>query len=152
MNLELRWHKPLSLRDDSANNGIYTTDLNRLPDAPGIYILLRVHGQIHEALYVGKANCLCTRVPQQFNNVKLMKGIENAARGSRKLAFAEFIAKKGQQQTRALKAMENALIRYYLALGNRLLNIHGARIVKHSLSSERSVLRKFIPITIYFEK
>ena len=151
MDLQLKWHKPLSLRDNSANNGIYTIDLDCLPDAPGIYIFLRVHGRTHEALYVGKANSLCTRVPQQLNNVKLMKGIENAANGSRKLAFAEFIAKKGQQQTRALRAIERSLIRYYLALGDQLLNIQGTRIVKHTLASERTDLKKFIPQTIYFE-
>ena len=151
MDLQLKWHRPLSLWDDSANNGIYTTDLDKLPDTPGIYIFLRIHGSTHEALYVGKANCLCTRVPQQLNNVKLMKGVENAANGSRRLAFAEFISKKGQQQARALKAIEGSLIRYYLARGDQLLNVQGTRIVKHTLHSERTDLRKFIPQTIYFE-
>jgi hypothetical protein len=47
-----------------------------------------------------------------------MKGIEKAATGKRLLAFAEFVPKQGQQQTKALRRMETAYIRHYLSDGH----------------------------------
>jgi hypothetical protein len=151
MDLRLRWHQPLALEIDRNSNGIYTVDLDAIPWAPGIYVFLRVHGSTSEALYIGKAALLQSRIRQHLNNLKLMKGIENAATGSRFLAFAEFISKPGQQQAKALKLLETAYIRYFLSNGDQLLNKQGTRISKSRVVSERSHLRKFIPKTLFFE-
>ena len=151
MNLTLKWHKPLVLKADKDGNGIYIVPLNDIPTEPGIYIFLRTHGSTSEALYVGKANNLRSRIKQHLNNLKLMKGIENAETGKRFLAFAEFIPKQGQQQTKALCRIETAYIRHYLSDGHQLLNKQGTKMAKDSIASERSYLRKFIPKDFYFE-
>ncbi|OQW98360.1 MAG: hypothetical protein BWK74_04680 [Desulfobacteraceae bacterium A6] len=151
MDLHLKWHQPLSLTDDSANNGVYAVNLDPIPSTPGIYIFLRVHGATAECLYVGKANKLKERVKTQLNNSKLMQGIKNADAGKRRLLFGEFVPKKGQQQKNLL-TIERTLIRHYLSIGDQLLNIKGTGLVKNSVSSERPVLKKFIPRVIYFEK
>jgi hypothetical protein len=152
MKLQLRWHSPLTLREDFSNNGIYTTDIASLPNAPGVYIFARTFGSACEALYVGKANSLAARIPQQLNNVRLMLGLHNARTGLRKLIYAQFIPKPGQQQATSLKAIEHALIRHYLEDGHPLLNVQGTSIDKDSLCSERKNLKHFIPKTIYFER
>lgn len=151
MKLALKWHKPLTLKADKDGYGIYAIPLDDIPIEPGIYVFLRSHGSTSEALYVGKADNLRSRVKQHLNNLKLMKGIEKAATGKRLLAFAEFVPKQGQQQTKALRRMETAYIRYYLSVGDRLLNKQGTRIAKDSIASERSNLKKFIPKDLYFE-
>jgi hypothetical protein len=74
MDLHLEWGVPHRLRR-STGDGIYEVDLSHIPEVPGIYIFLRVHGNLREALYVGKANNLRARIKQQLNVVKLMRGI-----------------------------------------------------------------------------
>lgn len=152
MDLHLEWHSPLPLKDDSANNGVYAVNLERIPKAAGIYIFLRVHGKTAECLYVGKAMRLRDRVKTQLNNSKLMQGIKKSATGKRHLFFCEFKAKQGQKEKTSLLAVERTLIRHYLSLGDQLLNIQGTRLVKHSVSSLRPALKKFLPQIIYFEK
>jgi hypothetical protein len=151
MKLALQWYKPLTLRIDREGNGIYTVSLNEIPTEPGIYFFLRTHGRKSEVLYVGKADRLRSRIKQQLNNLSLMRGIERAATGKRLLAFARFIPKQAQQQTKALRRMETAYIRHYLADGHKLINKQGTKIAKDSIASERSQLRKLIPKELYFE-
>ncbi len=151
MDLHLHWHKAILLKNVSRQNAIYVVDLERIPDSPGIYIFFRSYGKAQEALYIGKAKDLNSRIKQQLNNVKLMKGIENAEKGYRKLVLGEFLAKGGQRLSNSLETMEHALIRHYLSKGHRLLNIHGTTIRKKSLTSDRSELKHFIPYILYFE-
>ena len=81
-----------------------------------------------------------------------MMGIQNARAGYRELIIGKFLAKSGQQEEKALKAMERALIRHYLSLGNQLLNIQGTRINRDSVKSSRLELKRFIPEELFFEK
>ena len=152
MDLNLAWHGSLPLTDDSKNNGVYAADLNAIPETPGIYVFLRVHGKTAECLYVGKATKLRTRVKAELNNSKLMQGIKKSATGKRHLFFAEFKARQGQQENRSLLTIKRTLIRYYLARGDQLLNIQGTRLVKDSVTSERPTFKKFLPQVIFFEK
>ena len=137
MDLNLQWGDPLELRR-SPSSAIYDVNVSEIPEAPGVYVFYRVHGDVKAALYVGKGENLQSRIRQQLNAVKLMKGIENALTGSRYLICANFQRKSGQQLT-CLPIIERALIRYYLSTkeGDELLNIQGSRIKKHSLTSER---------------
>jgi hypothetical protein len=151
MKLALRWHKPLTLKADKQGNDIYLIPFDKIPTEPGIYVFLRTHGSTFEALYLGKAENLRLRIKQQSNNLRLMRGIEHAATGKRLLAFAKFVSKRGQQQRKALQRMETAYIRHYLSQGDQLLNKQGTKIVKDSIASERSALKKFIPKDLYFE-
>ena len=152
MELALFWHTPLPLRNGHRENLIYTVDEEKIPNIPGIYVFARKHGKSMEPLYVGRANDLQARIIQQLNNARLMKGIENASAGHRKLLLAECITKPGQQLDKALKIAESAFIKHYLAEGHELLNIQGKQRRIHKIESERKYFRKHIPQTVYIEK
>lgn len=151
MELNLRWLTAFRLYDAARTNGIYGTDLERIPASPGIYVFCRSHGETVEALYVGKANSLSTRIGQQLNNARLMMGIKNATNGTRRLLVAEFLPRPGQRTETCLAVIEQTLIRHYLSLGHDLLNVQGTRIVHHVVKSERDAFKDFIPRRIYGE-
>lgn len=141
MKLNLQWHHSVKL-----GKFPYSSGITKIPASAGIYVFLRVHGSSAEALYVGKATNLKSRIKQQMNNLKLMTGIQKAANGERRLVFAEFISRPGQQVAKAIPLCEKALIRYYLAQGHGLVNIQGTKLQFHELDSARSDLRKFLPL------
>jgi hypothetical protein len=150
MDLNLEWGKPLPL--EHSRDGLYV-DLEEIPRTPGIYVFFRSFGDSTRVLYVGKAGDLRSRIKQQLNAYRLMRGIENAAIGSRFVAFGELKRRPGQQVPKCLDLMERALIRYYLAEKHELLNKNGTRVRKHSLASFRKtiILRGLIPKDIDFE-
>jgi hypothetical protein len=149
MDLNLEWGKPLPL--DKSVSDLYWTDGDQIPQTPGVYVFFREFGDSTQALYVGQAGNLRSRIKQQLNAHRLMKGIEDAAMGARYIAIGELKRRPGQQIKTCLTLIEHALIRHYLGLGHELLNIHGRRIQKHSLTSERTKARKLIPKVLYFE-
>ena len=151
MELELRWHKPISLKP--SHERIYTLNEDLIPEQPGIYVFLRVHGKIQEALYVGKAENLKARLRQQLDTVRLMKGIQNAETGYRRVGFAEFIPKRGQRTKKCLLMIERAIIRHSLSEGCNLLNKQGTRIANHTITSVAPPPKRkhFLPKTILFE-
>ena len=142
--LNLHWHKSIVL-----GKFPYGRDLDRdkLPETAGIYLFLRTHGGNAEALYVGKASNLRSRIKQQLNNLKLMTGIKDAANGEKRLVCAELSLKQGQKADAALPVCETALIRYYLGQGHGLLNVQGARLHYHEIDSVRNDLKRFLPAT-----
>jgi hypothetical protein len=151
MELKVIWHKPVRLRDSRADaNGIYEIDLHKIPEKPGIYIFMRVFGKKQNPLYIGKARRLRSRIKQQLQYVKLMRGIENAANGSRVVIFGEFVPKKGQQQAKCLSLIEKAMIRHFLSEGHNLLNKAGTSLAHHSLASEH-IHGRLVPAKILFE-
>lgn len=152
MELKISWNSPLQLRYQPDENALYGIELEGIPEQPGIYLFLREWGGVHHVLYVGKANKLKTRVSQQLNNMKLMRGIEKASSGARLLTVGRYNPNKGAKLKVMLPMIERALIRHYLDLGHSLLNIQGTNIVKHTISSDRTDLKELIPKTIYFEK
>lgn len=141
MKLQLDWHHSLKL-----GKFPYFVDLKAIPPTPGVYIFLRVYGESAEALYVGKASNLQSRIKQQLNNLKLMTAVQQASNGERRLVFAEFMPKPGQQIGKTLPICEKALIRYYLAQGHGLVNIQGATLKFHEVDSTRQDLKKFLPL------
>lgn len=142
MKLNLQWHKSIAL-----GKSPYRIDLDEVPASPGIYVFLRKHGNNAEALYVGKATNLKNRLKQQLNNLKLMDGIKSSANGERRIVFAEFSSKQGQNAQKAISICETALIRYYLGQGHRLLNVTGTTLHYHEIDSDREDLMKFLPST-----
>jgi hypothetical protein len=150
MDLSLEWHSPLPLSAER-HNAIYWLDLDKVPQTLGIYVFYREFGSKQSALYVGKALDLKVRVGQQLNNVKLMMALRNATNGRRQIVFGE-LTRGGKGIDAKLKLIERTLIRYYQQASGELVNVHGNRIVHHSLTSERSMLRDFIPHRIFFEK
>lgn len=151
MELKLTWYKPIQLKKGIRDDGIYHIDFDDLPETAGIYVFFRQHGESQEAIYVGKANNLKSRLKQQFNNLRLMKGIENSATGGKYLVFAEFKPGRGQQTEKSIVTIERNFIRQFLLENHNLINIQGVQMSKSSIISERQELKSFIPRAIYFE-
>jgi hypothetical protein len=86
-------------------------------------------------LYIGKADNLSRRIEQQLNNVRLMRGLEDADAGYRTLHVAEFIAKKGQDSSKAIGIIEAALISAALVEGYELINVKGTKTPVHTIAS-----------------
>lgn len=117
MELNLKWANPISLKalDDAG----YTVDLNKLPKAFGVYVFARRFGSSIEALYVGQALDIQSRVKQQLNNLHLMKAIkyskekESSHIGERVLITGQFIAGPAQRHEKCLSLIERSLIRFF---------------------------------------
>lgn len=152
MKLHVEWTRPIPLKDASRQNLIYNVEVQRIPNASGVYVLGRRWGMQFEALYVGKANGIRSRVKGQLNNLRLMQHLENARTGKRILLAGRFIAKPGQQLDRCSPLNERALIRYFLSEGHDLVNKQGTRLRRHELSSSGKHPKKFFPGLMYVEK
>jgi len=134
MEIEIYWQRPLSLIDGTQENRVYTIeDKSPITDAPGVYVFGRRHGDKIIPLYIGKANNLAVRVSQQFNNVQLMKGIENSPQGKRVLILGELQRKPGQVIQKVLRIAESALIEHSLTQGFDILNKQGKNRPTHSI-------------------
>jgi len=152
MRLYVEWSRPVPLKDATRQNLIYSVDLDRLPSAPGVYVLGRRWGSQFEALYVGKANGIRSRVKSQLNNLRLMQHLKNAKAGRRIVLAGRISTKPGQQLDRCLPLIERALIRYFLSEGDDLVNKQGTRLRRHELSSSGKHPKRFIPNLMYVEK
>jgi hypothetical protein len=156
MNLDLQWHRPINLLDGRRKGLIFRLPdeaEDSIPNAPGVYIFARRFGDIIAPLYIGQAARINVRIDQQFNNLRLMRGIEDAEIGRRVLLFVELHPRPGQQIPRALDIIEKALIRHALSEGYELLNIQGAKTPTHALKfrgniEARSVFprRMYVPV------
>lgn len=133
MQLYVDWLTPVPMR--SSDTLILTTDFAVLPQSPGVYIFCRKWGKQSEALYVGRAENIRSRVRQQTNNLKLMKHIANAAIGQRQIIAGCFLPKPGQPLTKCLDLIERALIRHFLSEGHNLVNKVGAKLWEHEIDS-----------------
>ena len=102
MDLEIRWLRPLKLRDGHRLGLIYhVPEQEAIPEEPGIYVFARKYGNAVVPLYIGQAEDLRRRVGQHLTqNVRLMKGIETADNGKRMLYLAEFLPRPGQSRMR----------------------------------------------------
>jgi hypothetical protein len=122
MEIELNWQNELTLKCNSKNNA-YELDLDSISEVPGIYIFGRRFGKSFEALYVGKASLLRGRIKTQLNNHKLMTHVGNAKAGKRIVMLGEFKAKPKHTPAMCLPIAEKALIRYFVAKGDDLVNL-----------------------------
>lgn len=152
MKLHVEWRSPTPLRDATQPNMIYDTEVSKLPEAPGVYILGRQWGNSYEALYVGKANDIRARVKGQLNNLRVMQHLRNAKSGKRIILAGKMKMKPGQQLKKSLALVERTLIRHFLSEGHDLVNKQGTRIRRHEIVSSGSWPKRFIPGAMYFEK
>jgi hypothetical protein len=151
MRLYIEWAKPL--KDATRENLIYSADVEKLPNVPGIYVFGRRWGpRQFEALYVGKANRLRGRVNGHFNNLRLMQHLKNAKFGRRIILAGRVVIKPGQQVERCLKVLERGFIRYFLSEGHDLVNKQGTRLRRHEVSSSGSHPKRFFPRLMYVDK
>ncbi len=152
MQLHVEWDRPIPLRDDRRNNMIYTLDLSRVTDRSGVYIFGRRWGSQFEALYVGKAINVRSRIKNHLNNVRLMQHLRNAKAGKRIVLAGRLITKPGQKISKCMGLAERALIRHFLSEGYDLVNKQGTRLRRHELESSGSHPKRFFPASMYLEK
>jgi hypothetical protein len=153
MELTLTWHRPLPIKEAKPPL-IYWVDLSHIPKAPGVYVFYRVFGRRYSALYVGQAQDLAARLKYQLNNnLRLMMGLRDAASGPRHLIVGE-LKRPGTGVNKKLRLIERTLIRHFQLSTDGLLNVHGTKIVEHTLTSDRKGpgIKHFIPPKLYFEK
>jgi len=63
MDLHVRWHKPVALKEIRAGSDtplIYDIDFDRIPETPGIYIFIRKYGKNQNPLYIGNRGIYLT--------------------------------------------------------------------------------------------
>lgn len=125
------WLKPIDLLKGAP---IFTCDLEEIPDKPGVYVFAREFGANVIPLYIGQAQNLKKRITGQFNNAKLMKGIEASSKGRRLLFMATLNSKK-MEHKKQLNIIEKALIEYSLTEGHFLLNEKGTKTPVHTISA-----------------
>jgi hypothetical protein len=149
MDIHIDWLQPFDLVDGSRDGVIYAVDdEDAIPDTPGVYVFARVHGDVVEPLYVGRATNLTRRIGQQLNNLRLMRGIEEAPAGYRTLYVGEIQFRQGQRQGSVLRVAESALINAALAEGCDLLNIAGTNTLVHTIESTGNrEARRWLPST-----
>ena len=153
MKLQIQWAKPVPLRDATRDNLIYKADLDKLPDAAGIYVFGRRWGrEKFEALYVGKATRIRGRVKGHFNNLRLMQHLHNAKNGRRVLLAGKIVTRPGQGLDKCLTILERGFIRYFLSEGYDLVNKQGTRLRRHEVSSEGKHPKRFFPRLMYVDK
>lgn len=153
MKLLVEWNKAVALKDARRENLIYKADIGKLPRAAGIYIFGRRWGASRfEALYVGKAVRIRSRVRGHFNNLRLMQHLQNARNGKRIVVAGRLITKPGQQLARCLTLIERGFIRHFLSEGHDLVNKQGTRLRRHEIGSIGRLPRGSFPRTMYVDK
>ena len=96
----------------------------------------RRYGRQFEALYVGKALNLRSRIRSQLKgNVALMCHVKGAKAGKRVVVIARAVTKPGQRIKKVLAIIERAFIKHFLAEGHDLVNKQGTRIRRHVIAS-----------------
>lgn len=145
MKIDLKWDRPIRLRDGSKQNQIYAIrGLDRIPKKAGVYIFARSFGKSIAPLYVGQASMLRNRIDGQLNNVRLMMGVKNAQAGHRILLVAHLTLHPGQQEAKVLDIVESALIKHALAEGHELLNKQGVKTRVHVIKSKGNTSSKHV--------
>jgi len=152
MKISVEWGRPLTLRDASIQGLMYVVDFEKVTDIAGVYVFGRRLGKNIEALYVGKATNIRSRVKGQFNNLRLMQHLKKSKTGKRVLLYGEVITKPGQKIEKVISLLERVLIRHFLSEGHDLVNKQGVRIRRHEVESDGHQPKKFIPRLMFLEK
>ena len=152
MQLNIEWSRPIPLRDAREVNMIYDLDLNKVSTGSGVYVFGRCWGKQFEALYVGKATNLRSRIKGHLNNLRLMQHLRNAKNGKRIVLPGRLRTKPGQRRDKCLVLAERALIRYFLFEAHDLVNKQGTRLRRHELLSTGRHPKRFFPSTLFLER
>lgn len=152
MEINIEWGKPIVLKDASNENMIYGLDLSRVPTGAGVYIFGRRWGSNFEALYVGKAGNLRSRIKGHLNNLKLMQHLRTAKTGKRVVLAGRLRTKQGQQAEKCMRIAERALIRHFLAEAHDLVNKQGTRLRRHHVRSSGKYPKRWWESTMFVER
>jgi len=135
MNLEIKWHHPITLEDGDDENLIYSIEeIQEWEDVPAVYMFCRNYGGSLVPLYIGRSKNVGQRITQHFNTTKMMKSIQKSPKGEKVLVIGEFIPKPGQSIDTSLKVIEKTLIEHALTEGYELINKSGTKTPVHTLS------------------
>jgi hypothetical protein len=152
MRLQLKWEGLVGLKDGSKENLIYILDPKRLPSAAGVYVFgRRQRDGGFEALYVGRAGNIRSRVWGHRNHLRLMMHLKNAKNGERVIRAGIFKPRPAQTAKKCLPLIERALIRYFLSEGHDLVNKAGTRLGRHELESVGKHPNLFIPKLMFLD-
>ncbi len=151
MELSVTW-KSYPLSDDTKRGMTYTTELKKIPDIAGVYFFARQHGKTFEALYVGKANNLRSRIKTQLNNLLVMNHVQDSAQGPRAVYVGVFNPKPNHKRDVCLRLIEKALIRYFVSERHDLVNRQGKTLKQHTINSSGSFDRSTMSAKISVEK
>ncbi|WP_289340351.1 GIY-YIG nuclease family protein [Acinetobacter baumannii] len=114
MKIKLDWQEPLQLGDFNDETNYHDhLDLNDVPGEAGIYIFYRQFGDTQQALYVGQAMNIRSRLKQQFKYLDLMKHIKNSKKGGKFVVFAT-LKTRSQDINHALNQAERGLIMQFM--------------------------------------
>jgi hypothetical protein len=154
MKIELNWSNPFILRDGSSSNMIYDLPTkSEIPNATGIYIFYRKHGDSISAVYIGKADKIDQRVKQQLNNVKLMMAIKNSGAGNKFLIYGKLKTKQGQKPNKIIKLLEKKFIAFATLNGHELVNIQGTKSKYDEIRNSGSLdIRKILSFKMNINK
>jgi hypothetical protein len=150
MQLTVEWSKPILLRYNKKKDE-FVVPLAKLPSDAGVYIFGRKYGQNFEALYIGKAGKIRSRVKGQLNNMRLMHHVRDARSGRRILLAGVFDPRPGQQEDRCLPLIEKALIRHFLSEGHDLVNKSGTRLRQHEIISRGRHPKRYFAKAIFLD-
>jgi hypothetical protein len=134
LNIDAVWSKPVELSEADSGAGYVCPELTLFPEEPGVYVFGRRFGDSVTPIYIGKALNLRQRMGQQFDSVKLMSRLKEAANGSRFLIYCVPKLKRGQKTRKVIKVMEDALIAHALAEGYELRQKQGTLRPNHAIS------------------
>ena len=152
MKLHVEWGRPIQLKDASKDNMIYGLDVSKVSAGAGVYLFGRRWGSQFEALYVGKASNIQSRIKGHLNNLRLMQHLRNAKTGRRLLLAGRLVTKPGQKLSKSLLLAERAFIRYFLSEGHDLVNKQGTRLRRHEVESSGKHPKRFFPRQMHLEK
>lgn len=134
LNLEVEWLKPVPLRDGRSEQLIYAANFDSIPKRSGVYVFARKFGKLMVPIYIGQTENFRGRIKTHlYNNVPLMRGIEDQPNGKRLILLGAIRTKRGQQLSKCLDLLERTLIRFALAEGHELLNDQGTKTATHTL-------------------
>jgi hypothetical protein len=150
MNLQVDWSRAISLRYSSVTD-TFGVALEKVSKDAGVYIFGRRYGTRFEALYIGKADRIRSRVKGQLNNLRLMHHVRDAKSGRRILLAGTFVPRPGQRKERCLPLIERALIRYFLSEGHDLVNKSGTRLRQHEILSSGKHPKRYFARTIFLD-
>lgn len=138
LNISATWRQPVALALASSRLIYDCPEIEKIPEAPGVYIFGRRFGASVQPLYVGRAANLQDRLLQHLNSVKLMLGIRDAQAGERFFMCCEVNLKRGQQIGKVLEILETALISHLLSEGYELLQTQGTKRPNHTITFDRN--------------
>lgn len=158
MKIELNWAEPIPLKSIHPTGYDFESLREELLHAPGIYVFARKFGGTYTPIYIGKAENVAKRLKTQFNNLRLMRQVNNwnpmdpddaskRVTGARVL-FVGYLEKPraGDNASVALRLAERSVIEHALSEGFAIVNIQMTRTKYNQVQSTGSrKARAFCP-------